>query len=220
MHRTHTAIVCTCAAFLCAFVHVWLLVRFYQPFIFQEPHGRIWAVADDVYISACYGRSLVSGQGFVWYPGAPKIEGISNPLWSALIGLLHALVGFTEDRLGLFMLAVNGLLFCLSAAIFWFLLSAVAKRSPKTSPLWYLILLPLSCLDISLSYWSAEGFEVALAVVLAFSMLGLCLKAVGKRADLAIAATFLAGMATRMDFIRAYTNLSTKPELKTISKAG
>ncbi|MEY4582699.1 MAG: hypothetical protein RL701_7402, partial [Pseudomonadota bacterium] len=84
---------------------LWALARFYRRFTYSDSeagHARVFGMADDMYISACFGRSLFTGAGFVWYEGAPRVEGISNPLWAAVVGALHKLPGFTEDRLGLF----------------------------------------------------------------------------------------------------------------------
>jgi hypothetical protein len=48
--------------------------------------------------------------GLVWYAGAPRVEGVTNPLWALVIGTLHVLASFTELRLGLFVVALNALL--------------------------------------------------------------------------------------------------------------
>jgi hypothetical protein len=41
-------------------------------------------VADDAWITARYADNLAAGDGFVWNPGGPRVEGYSNP---ALVGL-------------------------------------------------------------------------------------------------------------------------------------
>ncbi|HEX4352575.1 MAG TPA: hypothetical protein VHZ95_06670, partial [Polyangiales bacterium] len=68
------------ASLLLALIQLWALARFYRRFIYDEASGRVFGLADDMYISACFGRSLFAGSGFIWYPGAPRVEGISNPL--------------------------------------------------------------------------------------------------------------------------------------------
>jgi hypothetical protein len=189
-------------AVVCALFYLWALSRLYRRFILDDASGRIWSLADDIYISASFGRTFVSGHGLVWYPGAPRVEGISNPFWSALIGFLHVLPGFTEDRLGLFVVAVNGLLLVLFSALFCALAFGVSRIvQARISPAWSIFLVPISLFNISLIYWSAEGFEVALIAVLAFAMWGLSLKETDRVTDVAIALVFVAGLVTRMDFI-------------------
>ena len=46
-----------------------------------------WYIADDAGISLAYARNLAHGYGPVLYPGAPAVEGFSNPLWVALLAL-------------------------------------------------------------------------------------------------------------------------------------
>lgn len=170
------------------------MLRFYRRFVFDLPSGRVWGLADDVYISACFGRSLVSGNGFVWYPGAPRVEGITNPLWSAVLGALHLLPAFCADRLGLFVMAANALL--LMAAAWWFWAALASAGAGRLAPAALVLLfVPAS---IGLSYWSAEGFEVALVAALAFGMLHVAL---GRGAALALGLLLAAGVAARMDFV-------------------
>src|SRR3954471_24705387 len=47
-----------------------------------SPSGRRFTLFDDAMISMRYGQTLADGHGFVWYPGAPKVEGYTNPLWT------------------------------------------------------------------------------------------------------------------------------------------
>jgi arabinofuranosyltransferase len=186
-------------ALLCGSFQVWALLRFYRRFIFDEPGGRVFGLADDVYISACFGRSLFAGQGFVWYAGAPRVEGISNPAWSLLIGALHRAPGFTEDRLGLYVIALNALLL---AALGWlFARSLSAARPGLPGGVTTLLTLLLAPCCAALAYWSAEGFEVALLGVLCLALLERALRARGARDAAAIGGMLVLGLATRMDFV-------------------
>jgi len=54
--------------------------------------GETYSVLfDDAMISMTYARSLANGDGLVWYPGAERIEGYSNPLWSVFMAVFHLL---------------------------------------------------------------------------------------------------------------------------------
>src|SRR3954463_16235411 len=63
---------------LAAAVHLWLC----------------WALrgflTDDAWISVRYAENLADGEGFVWNPGGPRVEGFSNPLLVAVEALAHA----------------------------------------------------------------------------------------------------------------------------------
>ena len=47
-------------------------------------------VTDDSWISVRYAENLANGDGFVWNPGGPRVEGFSNPLLVAVEALAHA----------------------------------------------------------------------------------------------------------------------------------
>jgi hypothetical protein len=190
--------------FATAVWHIAALLRCYRRFIFEEPEGRVYALADDVYISACFGRSLFSGHGFVWYPGAPRIEGISNPLWSALIGALHLAPGYSPDRLGALVIALNAVLLIITSWLFWSTLErARVVFSSATSPLGLAAALGLALVPAATStdYWSAEGFEIALLAVLCFGMVLVALAPNLERAATWLAIGLALGVATRMDFV-------------------
>jgi hypothetical protein len=189
--------------FVTAAWHITALLRCYRRFIFDEPEGRVYGLADDVYISACFGRTLFSGHGFTWYPGAPRIEGISNPLWSALIGALHRAPGYSADRLGALVIALNAVLLVITAWLFWGTLErarAIRLGAQEHAPSLALGLLLLPA-AIGTDYWSAEGFEIPLLAVLCFGMLQIALGWNLERATLSLAVLFALGVATRMDFV-------------------
>ncbi len=64
---------------------------------------------EDAGISFAYARNLIDGEGLVPYPGAERVEGFSNPLWTYLIALLYA-VGIPTWTAGKLLGAVFGVL--------------------------------------------------------------------------------------------------------------
>lgn len=194
---------------------VWLvsLARFYRRFIFEDAGSKVWGLADDMYISAGFGRSLFRGAGFVWYEGAPKVESISNPLWAVALGALHMLPWFSEERLGLFVVALNALMLLtvillfahtahqalgLRAVPWWASRTQLARRSALLVSCAAALLLPWCW---SLTYWSAEGFEVALLALLTFAGVYLALLPRTAASCLALGLVLVLGFATRMDFL-------------------
>jgi hypothetical protein len=162
-----------------------LLLRFYRAFVSEEA----WGLSDDVYISAAAARSLVEGYGPVWYPGAPRVEGFSNPLWVGVLAVLHALPGFDEDRLGGFVVAVDGVLFVALAGACVRLLRGAALRS------WWLPVVLAPGL-LALPGFAAEGFEVVAVALFAV----LALDAAWREQPLRFTVWASLGFWTRMDF--------------------
>lgn len=171
--------------------------------VFRIDGGLVFGVSDDIYISACYARNLAAGNGAVWFPGAQPVEGFSNPLWTALLALVHATPFFRESDLGLYVLGFQFLVLagCLAAA--WAVLRrllALASGTPESSAVrmagFLLVMLAWS----SLVFWMSQGFEIGLVLFLALIAFGLALAPrPGTRSALAIGA--LAGLClwTRMD---------------------
>jgi hypothetical protein len=50
---------------------------------------RYFCLLDDSMISMRYAANLAHGHGLVWNPGAPPVEGYTNPLWLLYMALLH-----------------------------------------------------------------------------------------------------------------------------------
>ena len=51
---------------------------------------RYFWLDDDLMISMRYARNLASGNGPVWNPGE-RVEGYTNPLWMAVMAVVHLL---------------------------------------------------------------------------------------------------------------------------------
>src|SRR5690349_8137864 len=148
-----------------------VLVFFAAQYSFLLGGQRCWGVSDDVYISACYARNIAHGAGAVWYPGATPVEGFSNPLWTLLLALVHALPFFREPHLGLYVLALQIALVGALSALAGSILRSLLARGGSVEPgrAWALCVLSLSF--GSLAFWMAEGFEVGL--VLCFGLVAL-----------------------------------------------
>lgn len=180
----------------------WLFtLRFFHSFELDLGFGggTTWGVADDVYITADFARTLVEGDGIRWYPGAPKVEGFTSPLWVAALAILHLMPGFSADRLGLYVLALNLTLLALAALTLWRCLQALAEPRERDGAAWWIATAVVAFGTPALCVWTTEGFEVALVTLLALSTLRFALVA-SDRIPLKWLG-FLIGLAfwTRMD---------------------
>lgn len=143
-----------------------LTARFLLSYHLKGELGEAWGVADDAYITADFARTFAQGDGLRWYPGAPKVEGFSSPLWVLALAALHRLPGFSEENLGLFVFGLNAVILLVCA---WALLRAIestralAAPEPREVPLLWLVLGTLLLLVGTLSFcvWVSRGFEVA-----------------------------------------------------------
>lgn len=167
-----------------AALQVLMMLFFYREFVFRVNGERIYAVCDDVYISACYARTLVQGNGLCWYAGAPRVEGFSNPLWVLLLALVHAFPFFREPDLGLWVMAMNTGLFAFSYRVFWRIMrGSVSLGSvggagspggaccPHRRRKW-MVAAMAACLP-SMAWWASMGFEVVLMAALSLMALSL-----------------------------------------------
>src|SRR5215468_4863974 len=62
------------------------------PLALYVGHGALFGgwLIDDAGISFAYARNLAEGHGLVSQPGAPPVEGFSNPAWTLLLAALQA----------------------------------------------------------------------------------------------------------------------------------
>lgn len=127
---------------------------------------RRFTLFDDALISMSYARTLAKTGELVWYPGAPRVEGITNPLWTGYMAGLHRL-SLPPDSIA-FLVSLTGLACVLVAAI---LAGRLAMRLPHARP-WTVI---GSTLAVSMSFpalfWSVRGMEVGLQLALLMATL-------------------------------------------------
>jgi hypothetical protein len=180
-------------------LYAFVTLRFYRMFVFEQGSQPIYAVSDDVYVTACFGRSLFTGHGALWHPGALRVEGYTSPLWMVIVGAFHLLPGFEERALGLWIIAANLALLC---AVLWVMLSIVdgARREAGQPGARLWLALPVMLGGGALCYWAAEGFEVVLVAL--FALLAFRLAAfqpITRRNALAIGLLLGIGFWTRID---------------------
>ena len=165
----------SCAWFAATGLLLLLQLALASTLVVEVDGVRWWGVSDDIYITACYARSLAEGHGAVWHAGAAPVEGYSNPLWMLLFSVLHALPGFEEPQLGLWVHPLQALFCLLSSWLAWHVLSRLVAlagglvRPPGPGAVLLVFLLGLSWAALPL--WLADGFELGLVAVLALSSL-------------------------------------------------
>lgn len=186
-------------------------VAFYALFIWRTSwvaagHRR-FTLFDDAMISMSYARTFAAGDGLVWFPGAPHVEGFTNPLWVAVMAGLHAL-GLPASGIALAVMVLGAAL-CLGAAL---LAVAIVRQLTDTTPGFEAAVGGLVAFSYPLVYWSLRGMEVGLMTVLTLASVWLALRldervagARGSRRhggpNAWLCLVLAAGVTTRLDFL-------------------
>ncbi len=137
-----------------------------------EVEGQLYAALfDDAMISMSYARSLAQGSGLVWYPGAARVEGFSNPLWVGFMALIHLLP--LPQRLVSLPVMAAGALFMLGCLFF---LYKIADRLFSGRALPTLLTVFLAAFYYPLSNWSLLGTEVSLLLMITAAGIWLALR--------------------------------------------
>ncbi len=125
---------------------------------------RTFLLFDDTMVSMRYARLAAAGLGPVWNPGE-RVEGFSNPLWTAGMTVLH-LLPLPPDRMSLPVQLLGLLLMSGTIAGAWRLAALLAPRA-SGAPLVAALLVAGS---LALNRWALLGTEVALVAWLATTM--------------------------------------------------
>jgi hypothetical protein len=117
---------------------------------------------DDASISMSYARTAAAGGGPVWYPGAPVVEGITNPGWTAVMAVVHRL-GLHGSAGALTIVAV-GLVAVWATAWCGARLLGAAGLPTRHGARWWAAVAAV-VLSFPLLYWTVRGMEVGVVVL-------------------------------------------------------
>lgn len=135
-----------------------------------NPYGpRRFTLFDDAMISMTYGRTLAETGQFVWFPGAERVQGVTNPLWTLYMALIH-LIGL-EGSAAAFAVTVSGALLILVSSV---LVGALVHRTlgpGRGSNQAALLAAATVPFLYPLSYWTLRGMEVGLLATLLLVMM-------------------------------------------------
>ena len=122
---------------------------------------------DDAYIGLVYVRNLLDGQGFVFFPGANPVEGVSNIGWIAMLVPVATVLGpeLAAKLLGAILLLA-------ALALTWRAGSVVARALGSTPVAEWIALAPPILLAASFDfvYFPLAGMETSLLAVLLLGM--------------------------------------------------
>lgn len=167
----------------------------------------IWhfTLFDDAMISMSYGRTLAETGEWVWLPGAPRVQGFTNPLWSLVMAVIHW-VGLSGSTAALAVSLISAVTVLGSALVTGRLIRLVSTAQEST--IWALAATATVPLLFPLTFWALRGMEVGLLALCAIVILASIVAgarevtfqaSVRPFALLAVAA--FTGVLTRADFV-------------------
>ena len=166
----------------------------------ENPWGsRRFTLFDDAMISMDYGRTLAKTGELVWFPGAPRVQGFTNPLWTLWMAFVH-LIGFEGSSAAL-IISLTGILLILASS--WIIFDLVHTHSVGNNHLIGVLSAGSLPFLYPLTYWTLRGMEVG---ALTFFCLLLLRATVNHIRDGRVRISFsmilpiVLGIATRFDF--------------------
>ena len=122
---------------------------------------RVWWLGDDMMISMSYARSFAHGDGLVWYPGTPRVEGYSNLGWTLVMVAIH-LLPLSSSLTSLPVMVLNIVLGVVVLALTARLSRVLAPDAVFAAPATLLALL----ISADLGSWAVNGWEFTLQTAL------------------------------------------------------
>ncbi len=133
--------------------------------------GFAWAIRDlymdDAYIGFQYLRSLMDGHGFVFFPGQPPVEGVTNIGWQIALAPVALVVGAPVAA------KVLGLALTLAALRLLAMVGTTAcdaEADGRRSAMVWLVPVLLLATSFDFLYFAFAGMETALLAVLLLAM--------------------------------------------------
>ena len=172
----------------------------------RSPFDGRFTLFDDAMVSMAYGRTLVETGELVWFPGAERVQGFTNPLWTLYMGFLH-LIGLSGSSAALAVSITGAVTVIISALLVFDMLWRCLPSQPLKSwtPTIAACTIPFL---FPLVFWSLRGMEVGLLALLSillvrlsFGVLEAWKTASDVRSRLLLLAVISAlGILTRLDF--------------------
>ncbi len=118
---------------------------------------RYYVLFDDAMISMTYARNFANGEGLVWWPGGPRVEGYTNPAWVVYMAFWHWIEIADPSKISA-VIQISGLVFMVLNLV---VVKKIAQRLSE-SPLVMLGAVVFTALYLPLNIWSLHGTEVSI----------------------------------------------------------
>jgi len=166
----------------------------------ENPWGsRRFTLFDDAMISMDYGRTLVKTGELVWFPGAPRVQGFTNPLWTLWMAFVH-LIGFDGSSAAL-IISLTGIVLILASS--WIIFDLVRTHSAGNNHVIAVLAAGSLPFLYPLTYWTLRGMEVGALTFFCLLVLRATINHIrdGRvRIHYSMILPIVLGIATRFDF--------------------
>lgn len=166
----------------------------------ENPWGsRRFTLFDDAMISMDYGRTLAKTGEMVWFPGAPRVQGFTNPLWTLWMAFVH-LLGFDGSSAAL-VISLTGVLLILASS--WIIFDLVHTYSAGNNHLISVLAAGSLPFMYPLVYWTLRGMEVGALTFFCLLLLRATVNHIRDgivRIRYSMILPIVLGIATRFDF--------------------
>ena len=166
----------------------------------ENPWGsRRFTLFDDAMISMDYGRTLAKTGELVWFPGAPRVQGFTNPLWTLWMAFVH-LIGFNGSPAAL-IISLTGIVLILASS--WIIFDLVLTYSAGNSQLIAVFAAGSLPFLYPLTYWTLRGMEIGALTFFCLLLLRATINHIrdGRvRIQFSMVLPMILGIATRFDF--------------------
>jgi hypothetical protein len=122
---------------------------------------RYFSLFDDAMVSMRYAKNFANGDGLVWNPGGPHVEGYTNLLWVLYMGAVH-LLPIPASKTSLVIQITAAVLLTLNLVYVRRLALALSSGSSAVA----IGAVALTASYLPLNYWSLQGMEVSVLVLL------------------------------------------------------
>jgi hypothetical protein len=146
------------AAFLASNVHL-------------RPSGVQFTLADDAMISMTYARTFATTGELVWFPGAGRVQGFTNPLWTLYMAGLHG-IGLAGSWASL-MVSLTGVAAVLGCGVLASRLVSRLLTGWTHAPVASAVAGGSVLLLYPLVFWALRGMEVGVLALLALILITL-----------------------------------------------
>ncbi len=158
---------------------------------------RRFCLLDDAMISMRYARNLAEGHGPVWNPGEEAVEGITNPLWTGTMAMLH-LTGAPESKVSL-LVQISSAVFLLANLVLVFKIARFLCRDSLAAAIAATV---LTAFYYPLNKWALQGMEVGAAALLVTAAVWMAIRTLDRRRfSVGLYVVLAVGVLLRMDLL-------------------
>lgn len=139
--------------------NLWLIIfTWRQSFVLNG--NRIVSLFDDALISMSYARTFSQTGELVWFPGASRVQGITNPFWTLILSLLHLISD--NPQTVIYSVITLGFITINVAAILVYKILGLALPVSKHKATIQIGAMASIPFQYSYVYWTLRGMEVGI----------------------------------------------------------